>query len=170
MGYRWRPPPGRRPPKRAGDDVVAIGVTDDQMFGPLVMLGAAGLTTDPPACHAARLAPLTSADADMLINSIRSGPPSQVSPGAPARSPAAVSATLRDALLRVSRLTDDLPEISELDLNPVIARPDGAVVVDARIRVSPQLPQDPFLRKLRLRTPPFANAPRAGRGSLVTFK
>ena len=62
---------------RAGDDVVAIGVTDDQMFGPLVMLGPAGPATDPPAGRAARLAPLTSADADMLINSIRSGPPSQ---------------------------------------------------------------------------------------------
>ena len=138
---------------RAGDDVAAIGVTDDQMFGPLVMLGAAGPATDPPAARAARLAPLTSADADMLINSIRSGPPSPGNQGAPASSPAAVSATLRDALLRVSRLTDDLPEISELDLNPVIARPDGAVVAAARIRVSPQLPQDPFLRKLRLRTP-----------------
>ena len=52
-------------------------------------------------------------------------------------------------LLRVSRLTDDLPEITELDLNPVIARPDGAVAVDARIRVAPQVPQDPFLRRLR---------------------
>ena len=110
---------------RAGDDVVAIGVTDDQMFGPLVMLGPAGPATDPPAGRAARLAPLTSADADMLINSIRSGPLSPSHPGAPGRGPAAVSAALRDALLRVSRLTDDLPEIAELDLNPVIARPDG---------------------------------------------
>ena len=52
-------------------------------------------------------------------------------------------------LLRVSRLTDDLPEIAELDLNPVIARADGAVAADARIRVAPQVPQDPFLRRLR---------------------
>ena len=137
---------------RAGDDVVAIGVTDDQMFGPLVMLGPAGPATEPPAGRAARLAPLTSADADMLINSIRSGPLSPSHPGAPARGPAAVSAALRDALLRVSRLTDDLPEIAELDLNPVIARPEGAVVVDARIRVAPQLPQDPFLREAAVTT------------------
>ena len=95
--------------------------------------------------------PLTSADADMLINSIRSGPPSQSRLGRarPAVRPPS-SATLRDALLRVSRLTDDLPEVAELDLNPVIARPDGDVVVGgARICLSPQLPQDPFLRKLR---------------------
>jgi hypothetical protein len=56
---------------------------------------------------------------------------------------------LRDLLLRVSRLAEDLPEITELDLNPVIAGPDGAHIVDARIKVMPCQPQDPFLRKLR---------------------
>jgi len=95
--------------------------------------------------YAARLAPLTEADADTLINSIRSAPLLYGHRG----SPGADLAALRDVLLRVSRLTDDLPEITELDLNPVIAGPDGAVVVDARIRVAPQLPQDPFLRRLR---------------------
>ena len=54
-----------------------------------------------------------------------------------------------DALLRVSRLADDLPEVTELDLSPVIAKPHGVFAVDARIKVAPCLPQDPFLRKLR---------------------
>jgi ATP-grasp domain-containing protein len=54
-----------------------------------------------------------------------------------------------EVLDRVSRLADDLPEVTELDLNPVIARPDGAFVVDARIKVTPYQAQDPFLRKLR---------------------
>ena len=49
----------------------------------------------------------------------------------------------------MSRLADDLPEVTELDLNPVMARPDGVFVVDARIKVRPFQPQDPFLRKLR---------------------
>jgi hypothetical protein len=49
----------------------------------------------------------------------------------------------------VSRLSDDLPEITELDLSPVIARQDGGTAVGARIRVAPQAPQDPFLRRLR---------------------
>jgi len=44
---------------------------------------------------------------------------------------------------------DDLPEVTELDLNPVIARADGVFVADARIRAAPYRPQDPFLRKLR---------------------
>jgi hypothetical protein len=49
----------------------------------------------------------------------------------------------------VSRLADDLPEITELDLNPVITRPDGVFVVDARAKVTAYRAQDPFLRKLR---------------------
>ena len=55
---------------------------------------------------------------------------------------------LRDALLRVSRLASDLPQVAELDLNPVIARPDGAIGVDARIRVTSHRLADPFLRRL----------------------
>ena len=56
---------------------------------------------------------------------------------------------LRDLLLRVSRMAEDLPEITDLDLNPVIAGTDGVYVADARIRVAPCYAQDPFLRKLR---------------------
>ncbi len=132
-------------PMITGGTEVLIGVQDDQMFGPLVVFGLGGVATEVLADHAARLAPLTEADADTLINSIRSAPLLHGHRGAPA----ADLAALRDVLLRVSRLTDDLPEITELDLNPVIARPDSAVAVDARIRVAPQVPQDPFLRRLR---------------------
>ncbi|HEX4288025.1 MAG TPA: GNAT family N-acetyltransferase [Trebonia sp.] len=144
LGYYGMPV---APAARAGadDDAVAIGVTDDQMFGPLVLLGPAGPETDPTTGRAARLAPLTGADADTLINSIRSTPP----PRGPMSAAADGGAALRDTLLRVSRLTDDLPEIAELDLNPVIVGREGALVVDSRVRVAPPLPQDPFLRKLR---------------------
>jgi acyl-CoA synthetase (NDP forming) len=69
-----------------------------------------------------------------MIRSIRAAPLLSGHRGAPA----ADLATLSDALLRVSRLADDLPEVAELDLNPVIARPDGAFAVDARIRVTSQ--------------------------------
>jgi hypothetical protein len=134
------------PSAAVGDGTeVMIGVQDDQMFGPLVVLGPAGLGAEARTDHAARLAPLTEADADTLINSIGSGPGRPERPDAPA----ADLVALRDVLLRVSRLTDDLPEITELDLNPVIARPDSAIAVDARVRVMPQVPQDPFLRRLR---------------------
>lgn len=56
---------------------------------------------------------------------------------------------LEQVLLRVSRLAEDLPEVAELDLNPVLALPGGAVAADVRIRVSPAEPRDPFLRQLR---------------------
>ena len=48
----------------------------------------------------------------------------------------------------MSRLTDDLPQVAELDLNPVIARPDGVIAVDARIRVTSHRLADSFLRQL----------------------
>jgi acyl-CoA synthetase (NDP forming)/GNAT superfamily N-acetyltransferase len=134
-----------------GEAVTSISVKDDKMFGPLVVFGLSGGGTEAVADHAARLAPLTSADADMLINSIHSAPLLSSDEGAPGTGSSPAAAALRDALLRVSRLTEDLPEITELDLDPVIAGPDGAVAADARIRVAPQVPQDPFLRKLRLR-------------------
>ena len=132
-------------PMITGGTEVIIGVRDDQMFGPLVVFGLGGVATEVLADHAARLAPLTEADAEALINSVRSAPLLHGHRGAPAVDLTA----LRDVLLRVSRLSDDLPEIAELDLNPVIARPDSAVAVDARIRVAPQVSQDPFLRRLR---------------------
>ncbi len=138
-------------PMITGGTEVIVGVEDDQMFGPLVVFGLGGVATEVLADHAARLAPLTEADAGTLINSIRSAPLLHGHRGAPA----ADLAALRDVLMRVSRLADDLPEITELDLNPVIARPDGVVAVDARIKVTPQVPQDPFLRRLRLRKVQF---------------
>src|SRR5580704_4245642 len=133
-------------PMITGGTEVIIGVQDDRMFGPLVVFGLGGVTTEVLADHAARLAPLTETDADTLINSIRSAPLLHGHRG----SDAADIPALRDVLMRVSRLADDLPEVTELDLNPVIARRLGAVAVDARIRVTPQVPQDPFLRRLRL--------------------
>jgi acyl-CoA synthetase (NDP forming)/GNAT superfamily N-acetyltransferase len=132
-------------PMIAGGTEVIVGVTDDHMFGPLVVFGLGGVTTEVLADHAARLTPLTDIDADQLIGSIRSAPLLRGYRG----QPAADLGALRGLLLRVSRLADDLPEVTELDLNPVIARPDGAFVVDARIKVTPYRPQDPFLRKLR---------------------
>jgi acyl-CoA synthetase (NDP forming)/GNAT superfamily N-acetyltransferase len=132
-------------PMIAGGIEVIVGVADDHMFGPLVVFGLGGVATEVLADHAARLTPLTDTDADQLIGSIHSAPLLRGHRGSP---PADLGA-LRDLLLRVSRLADDLPEITELDLNPVIARPDGAYVVDARIKVRPYQAQDPFLRKLR---------------------
>ena len=92
------------------------------MFGPLVVFGLGGVATEVLGDHAARLAPLTGADADDLIRSIRAAPLLLGYRG----QPPADLAGLRDTLLRVSRLADDLPQVAELDLNPVIARPTAS--------------------------------------------
>jgi acyl-CoA synthetase (NDP forming)/GNAT superfamily N-acetyltransferase len=132
-------------PMIAGGTEVIVGVADDHMFGPLIVFGLGGVATNVLADHAARLTPLTDTDADTLIRSIKSAP---LLLGHRGSAPADLAA-LRNLLLRVSQLADDLPEVTDLDLNPVIARPDGAFVVDARVKVAPYAPQDPFLRKLR---------------------
>jgi acyl-CoA synthetase (NDP forming)/GNAT superfamily N-acetyltransferase len=133
---------------RTGGIEVIVRVTADATFGPLVMFGLGGAdprTSEVFADSSARLTPLTDTDADKLIRSVRSAP---LLSGGDGR-PAADLGALRDLLLRVSRLADDLPEVVGLDLDPVIARPDRAVVMDARIELAPFQPRDPFLRRLR---------------------
>ena len=129
-------------PMITGGVETIVGVVQEPVFGPVVVFGLGGVATDVLGDHAARLAPLTDADADDLIHSIRAAS-ALLGPG-----PAAGVGTVRDTLLRVSRLADDLPQVVELDLNPVIARPDGVVAVDARIRVTSHHLADPFLRQL----------------------
>ena len=115
------------------------------MLGPLVVFGLGGVAIDVLGDRPARLTPLTDTDAAALIRSVRAGPLLLGHRGASA----ADLAALQDILLRVSRLADDLPQVAEVDLNPVIARPDGAHVVDARIHLLPAEPTDPYLRRLR---------------------
>jgi acyl-CoA synthetase (NDP forming) len=124
---------------------VLCGITQEPVFGPLVVFGLGGVATDVLGDTGARLIPLTDLDADELIRSVRSAP---LLFGHRGRPPVDVVG-LRDALLRLSRLAEDHPDIAELDLNPIIARPDGVVAVDARVRVLPQLHWDPYLRRMR---------------------
>ena len=129
-------------PMLAGGVEVHIGVVQEPVFGPLVVFGS-GAATEVPGDQVARLTPLTDVDADEMINSVRVAPLLAGRRGAPP----ADTAGLADALLRVSKLADDLPEVSELDLNHVVWQ-DGVYGVDVRVRVSPAEPRDPFLRRL----------------------
>jgi acyl-CoA synthetase (NDP forming)/RimJ/RimL family protein N-acetyltransferase len=132
-------------PMLSGGVEVLVGVVQEPVFGPLVVFGLGGVATEVLGDHAARLTPLTDADADNLIHSVHAAP---LLFGHRGTAPVDTAA-LADVLLRVSRLASDLPEVAELDLNPVIATADGAQAADARIRVTPAQPRDPFLRKLR---------------------
>jgi acyl-CoA synthetase (NDP forming)/GNAT superfamily N-acetyltransferase len=129
----------------SGGVEVLIAVVQEAVFGPLVVFGLGGVATEILGDHAARLTPLTDADADELIHAVHAAPLLLGHRGTPAVDIKA----LADALLRVSRLADDLPEVAELDLNPVVARPDGVCAVGIRVRVSPAEARDPFLRQLR---------------------
>jgi acyl-CoA synthetase (NDP forming)/GNAT superfamily N-acetyltransferase len=140
-------------PMITGGTEVIIGVVQEPVFGPLVVFGLGGVATEVLGDHAARLAPLTTTDADDLIHSIRAAPLLLGRGGQP---PASIAA-LRDTLLRVSQLAGDLPEVTELDLNPVIACADGATVVDASVRVSAHAAADPFLRQLPPARPALAD-------------
>ncbi|HEX9624828.1 MAG TPA: acetate--CoA ligase family protein, partial [Streptosporangiaceae bacterium] len=132
-------------PMLHGGVEVLIGVVTEPVFGPLVVFGLGGVATDLLGDHCARLTPLTDTDATDLIKGVRAA---RLLEGYRDQ-PAVDTGALADVLLRVSRLADDLPEVAELDLNPVIARADGCQAADARIRIVPVKPADPYLRKLR---------------------
>ncbi len=128
-----------------GATAVKITVLEEQVFGPLVLFGLARATADILADRAARLAPLTESDADNLVRSVRGAPLLLGRSGVPA----ADAASLRGMLLRVSQLADDLPQVAELELSPVVARPDGALAIDGRVRIQAAEPADAYLRQLR---------------------
>jgi acyl-CoA synthetase (NDP forming) len=108
-----------------------IGVTQDPSFGPLIMFGLGGVQVELLKDVAFRIHPLTDLDAKDMIRSIKGYPLLDGWRGAP---PGDIPA-LEEVLLRVSALVEDLPEVAEMDLNPVkvLSPGQGCVVVDNRI-------------------------------------
>ncbi|WP_411124210.1 acetate--CoA ligase family protein [Streptomyces sp. x-19] len=131
-----------RPMAERGVELMA-GVVRDEVFGALVVFGTARTTTAFPADHATRLAPLTDTDVDELLTAPRCAPAPFRHRGAAPVDPAA----LKDLLARLSQMAD-LSELAEAECTPVLARSDGCTVVDARIRLVPHRPTDPYLRRL----------------------
>jgi acyl-CoA synthetase (NDP forming) len=122
-------------PMITGGVETLVGIAHDPTFGPLVAFGIGGINVEVLSDVRFRIAPVTDRDADDLLHEIRGLP---LLTGHRGRLPADIDA-LRDVLLRVSCLAERVPEIAELDLNPVIALAPGAGcrVIDARIRVAP---------------------------------
>jgi acetyl coenzyme A synthetase (ADP forming)-like protein len=127
---RIGPPLIVQPLVRDGVELL-VGAVQDPVFGPLVALGPGGTLAELIGDAGLRLAPLTDVDADELVHSGKVGMLIDGYRGAPPADAAAVA----DVVLRIARLADDFPEVAELDLNPVIAGPDGCVTVDARVLV-----------------------------------
>lgn len=135
-----------QPMAARGVELVA-GVTQDEVFGPLVLFGLGGTATEVLADHAARLAPLTDRDVHALITAPRCAPLLFGEHGG-----GAVDLDgLEQLLHRLSRMACDLPQLAEADLNPVLARPGAVTALDVRIRLLPRTAHDPYLRRLRAR-------------------
>jgi len=119
-----------------------LGVVHDESFGPVIACGAGGTSAELLKDVAVRITPLTDLDSDEMVRSLRTFPLLDGYRGAERCDVGAIA----DVLLRLSALVDAHPEIAELDFNPVVARPDGALILDARVRVQPA----------PARRPPFA--------------
>lgn len=118
-------------PMLASGFELLVGVVHDETFGPLIAAGAGGTSAELLRDVAVRITPLSDLDAGEMLRSLRSFPLLQGYRGAPACDLGAIE----DLLLRLNALVETHPEIAELDFNPVVARPDGATILDARIRV-----------------------------------
>ncbi len=118
-------------PMIGGGVELLAGVVQDPVFGPLVAFGPGGVFAELIGGAEFRIAPLTDIDAEELVKGGKAGRLVRGFRGAP---PADANA-LVDLVQRLSQLTQDVPELSELDLNPVLALPDGCVAVDARVRL-----------------------------------
>jgi len=119
----------------SGTEVI-VGVTEDPLFGSVVMFGLGGVTAElfkdvvfriPPLDHPTALATISSIRAFPLLAGYRGQPAADID-------------TLADILVSVSALITKYPCICAMDLNPVIVHPRGADIVDARMVLRPNPP------------------------------
>jgi acyl-CoA synthetase (NDP forming) len=113
---------------------MVVGVTHDPSFGPIVMTGMGGTLVELLKDVSVRITPLTDLDVEEMLGSLRMRP---LLSGYRGQAPADVDA-LKDLLYRINALVEDLHEVTELDLNPVFVREQGAGVaaVDVRMKVA----------------------------------
>jgi acetyl coenzyme A synthetase (ADP forming)-like protein len=119
----------------SGGHEVLIGMVEDPNFGPLVVFGLGGVFVELIGDVAFRIHPLTDLDAEEMIRSVKSA---RLLEGYRGAEPGDIDA-VAEALLRVSALIEDIPEMVEMDMNPVkVGAPgQGVRVVDARIKIKP---------------------------------
>jgi acetyltransferase len=123
--------------RRAGAHELILGVSEDPIFGPVILFGQGGTAVEVIADRAVALPPLNMALAKDLISRTRVA---RLLAGYRDR-PAADLKAIQLALIQVAQLIADLPEVAELDVNPLLADEHGAIALDARIRVAkPALP------------------------------
>jgi acetyltransferase len=119
-----------QPMASAGVELI-VGAVRDPLFGAAIMLGAGGILVELMKDVVFRFAPLTTTDARAMLDRLRSHAILDGFRG----HPPVDRASIVDALLRMSRLMLDCPEVVELDINPLFARPSGVQAVDCRVRL-----------------------------------
>jgi acetyl coenzyme A synthetase (ADP forming)-like protein len=138
LALQGRAPTGYVIQKMAEGGVeMLVGVVHDPQFGPVVACGAGGVQVELLRDVSIRLTPLSTEDANEMARSLKTYPLLNKFRGGPAYDVPA----LEDALLRVSAMVEDLPQIAELDLNPFVVQESGAVILDARVRVEAVQPR-----------------------------
>jgi acetyltransferase len=118
--------------KHPGGREVIVGVSNDPVFGPVILCGLGGTDVELTGRHAVALPPLNALLADDLIARAGLKPLLAASRGRPALSEDA----LRDVLMKISRMVCELPGIAELDINPLMLDSRGAIALDARVRAA----------------------------------
>jgi acyl-CoA synthetase (NDP forming) len=125
---------------------VALGLVRDPSMGPLVMVASGGVTTDVWNDRAFLVPPVSSVEAERAIGSLRIARLLAGFRGAPAGDVAG----LVELVTRLGRFAVDVPEVAELDLNPVLVSADDCVLVDAKVRLAtPVGPDTSAPRQLR---------------------
>ncbi len=128
---------------------MALGVVRDPGFGPLVMVAAGGVATDLWADRVFLLPPLSRADAGRALRSLRTWPLLDGFRG----TPRVDVAGLETLILSLGALASDVPEVAELDLNPVLVGVDGCALVDVKVRLASSPRLDAGIPRRLRRTP-----------------
>jgi acetyltransferase len=110
-----------------------VGTNRDPQFGPLVLFGLGGVFVEVMEDTAVRLAPVAETAALSMTEEIRASP---LLSGARGRDPVDREA-VAETIGRLSQLVTDFPEILDLDVNPLVVRPDGVEAVDLRLTIEP---------------------------------
>jgi acyl-CoA synthetase (NDP forming) len=127
---------------------LVVGVAHDSLFGSLIMVGLGGVQTDLLGDRTFRSVPMTDRDAAAMWRELRAAPLLTGYRGMTAMD----TDMLEQVLLRVARLAEDFPEVSELDLNPVVAVPSGVTALDVKLKLRPAADEpDAYLRSLAVR-------------------
>ena len=136
-----------------------VGLAADPEFGPVVMAGLGGVLTDLLQDRAFAVPPLEPGAADAMVASLRAAPLLDGYRGAPKADRQALVAVLE----QVARIAEEVPELVELDLNPILVSSAGAVAVDCKARLVPRQPgPGPLFPALRRRPQILSSETRSG--------